>query len=109
MSGAPKQHLEVPFTGDIHSSAPALYVNRLGLTNQLARLVWNMAWLLLFRPSPRACQFWRRGLLRLFGAKLARGVHVYPSVKIWAPWNLEMGESSCMGRRGLLFRRANQN
>jgi putative colanic acid biosynthesis acetyltransferase WcaF len=30
-------------------------------------------------------------LLRLFGAKLGRHVHVQASVKIWAPWNLEVG------------------
>ncbi|WP_311766908.1 MULTISPECIES: putative colanic acid biosynthesis acetyltransferase [unclassified Burkholderia] len=30
-------------------------------------------------------------MLRLFGAKLGRHVHVYPRVKIWAPWKLEIG------------------
>lgn len=28
--------------------------------------------------------------MRCFGAKVGRGVHVYPKVKIWAPWNLEL-------------------
>jgi putative colanic acid biosynthesis acetyltransferase WcaF len=32
----------------------------------------------------------------LFGAKIGRGVHPYPSAKIWAPWNLEMGDHSCL-------------
>ena len=25
------------------------------------------------------------------------GAHPYPSVRIWAPWNLTMGEGSCLG------------
>lgn len=36
-------------------------------------------------------------LLRSFGARLGVGVHVYPSVKIWAPWNLAMDDHSCLG------------
>ena len=31
---------------------------------------------------------WRALVLRCFGARLGKGVHVYPKVKIWAPWNL---------------------
>ncbi len=27
-------------------------------------------------------------LLRLFGAKIGKGVHIYPKVEIWAPWNI---------------------
>lgn len=35
-------------------------------------------------------------LLRLFGAKLAAGVHVYPRARVWAPWNLRMDEHACL-------------
>ena len=68
-----------------------------GAANKLARLVWQLAWLLLFRPSP---WFWhapRRVLLRLFGARVGRGVQIMPSVKIWAPWNLALGECATVG------------
>lgn len=37
-------------------------------------------------------------LLRLFGAKLHPTVHVYPSVQVWAPWNLTMHEFASLGR-----------
>jgi putative colanic acid biosynthesis acetyltransferase WcaF len=67
------------------------------LGNRALRAIWGMVWFLLFRPSPRIFHAWRRGLLRLFGAHLGRGAHVYPSVKIWAPWNLTMGNHSCLG------------
>ena len=36
-------------------------------------------------------------ILRSFGARLGAGVHVYPSVKIWAPRNLIMENHSCLG------------
>lgn len=52
---------------------------------------------IFFRPSPFPFHNWRRILLRLFGAKIGPGVHVYPSVIIWAPWNLTMGEGSSLG------------
>ncbi len=65
-------------------------------SNKLARALWNLIWLLLYRPSPVPLHGWRRFLLRLFGAKIDRGAHPYPSAKIWAPWNLTMGEYSCL-------------
>ena len=68
-----------------------------GFANRAARLVWGAAWWLLFRPSPRPFYGWRRFLLRLFGARIARGARPFPSTRIWAPWNLEMGEYSCLG------------
>jgi putative colanic acid biosynthesis acetyltransferase WcaF len=64
--------------------------------SRLARAAWNAAWGLLFFPSPTPCFAWRRFLLRLFGARVGRGAHVYPSARIWAPWNLEMGDDSCL-------------
>jgi putative colanic acid biosynthesis acetyltransferase WcaF len=65
--------------------------------NKLARALWNVVWLLLYRPSPRPFHAWRCWLLRLFGAKVGRGAHPYPSARIWAPWNLEMGDHACLG------------
>lgn len=40
---------------------------------------------------------WRCLLLRLFGAKIGRNVRAYQSARIWAPWNLEMADGSCLG------------
>ena len=68
------------------------------LFNLIARVVWFAAWCLLFRPSLTPLFGWRRFLLRLFGARIRQGAHIYPSVRVWAPWNLEMGEHSCLGR-----------
>lgn len=62
------------------------------LSNRILRMTWNLFYQLLFRYSPRPLHPWRSFILRLFGAKLGRGCHVYPGVKIWAPWNLELGD-----------------
>lgn len=64
------------------------------LANRLQRVVWGLVYILLFRYSPRPFHGWRTLLLRLFGAKIGKGVHVYPAVKIWAPWNIEIGDES---------------
>ncbi len=61
------------------------------LGHRVRRQVWNMVQVLLFRTSPRPCHAWRAWLLRLFGARLGPGCHVYPGVKVWAPWNLKLG------------------
>lgn len=66
-------------------------------THRLRRQVWNTVWLLLFRPSPRPMHGWRNLLLRLFGAHLGKHVHFYPSVRIWAPWNLTVGNFVGLG------------
>lgn len=65
--------------------------------NKLARAAWGITWLLLYRPSPRPMHRWRALLLRAFGARVGRGAMPYPSARIWAPWNLIMGEGSTLG------------
>ena len=74
----------------------ALRRHHLSLAQKLARAAWQVVWLLLYRPTPRLFHPWRCLLLRLFGAKLGRAVHPYPSARIWAPWNLEMGDHACL-------------
>lgn len=66
--------------------------------NRLARLAWQITWLLLFRPTPPPLHAWRCWLLRRFGARIAPSCHVYSDVEIWAPWNVQMGPRSCLGR-----------
>lgn len=79
------------------TSEPRHYPSPHSRLNQVMRLVWGFVWLLAYRPSPKAFHGWRRFLLRRFGAKIANDAYPHPSVKIWAPWNLEMGSLSCLG------------
>ncbi len=62
--------------------------------DRLARLLWQIVYLLLYRISPRPMHAWRSMLLRLFGAKMGPGCHFYPSGRVWAPWNL-ICEDNC--------------
>ena len=65
---------------------------------KIKRVVWNIAAAFLFRPfiTP-VFRKWRIALLRLFGAKVEWDANVYASVKIWAPWMLQMGHCACLG------------
>jgi putative colanic acid biosynthesis acetyltransferase WcaF len=92
-----------PAAEAVQDFTPPVRVDRSGarssfsLTNRLARGLWGLTWQLFFRPSPRIAHGWRCWLLRRFGARIGRGVQVYPSARIWAPWNLEMGDYSQLG------------
>lgn len=74
------------------------YKNRHSIKSKVARVVWNIVWVLLFRPTPRGNLFrtWRIALLKLFGAKVKRSSNVLPSCRIWQPWKLTMGEYACL-------------
>lgn len=71
--------------------------------NRAGRLLWELTVVLLFRYSPKPLHQWRAFLLRCFGAKIGRGVHVYPKVKIWAPWNLEIGHECGIANGVILY------
>lgn len=71
-------------------------VRHVSPANKLARALWGVVWLCLYRPSPTPLHGWRRFLLRAFGARIGRRAHPYPSARIWAPWNLSMGDDSCL-------------
>lgn len=69
---------------------------------QAGRVLWALAWP-LFRLSPRPLWGWRRMLLRLFGAKVSSNVHVFPTVRIIIPWNLDLGQDCAVGDRAILY------
>ena len=82
-----------------HTTPPAVYRgsrSTFSFGNRAARQVWNLVWLLLFRPTPRLFHAWRRFLLRVFGARIGPGAHVYAGAKIWAPWNLTLGREAAI-------------
>ncbi len=60
--------------------------------NKIGRVLWFWVYWLLFRPSPRFLFVWRIFLLRCFGARVSFKARVHPTAKIWAPWNLVMGD-----------------
>lgn len=68
----------------------------------LLRVIWGLG-KLVFRLSPRPCFRFRSGLLRLYGAKVGKSVHIYPSALIYYPWNLEIGDWTAIGEWTLIY------
>ena len=66
------------------------------------RVLWSFG-AVVFRWSPRPCFGFRRWLLRQFGAKVGHHVHIYPSTKIYFPWNLKIGDLSSIGEWALIY------
>ena len=95
-------------TESIDPGAPAMDIeaNRRSAKWTRRELAGRALWALaqpLFRWSPRVLWGWRRFLLRLFGASIAEGVHVYPTVRIAIPWNLALDEHAAVGDRAILY------
>ncbi|MBX3435499.1 MAG: putative colanic acid biosynthesis acetyltransferase [Pirellulales bacterium] len=57
----------------------------------------------LFRFSPRPCFGWRRWLLRRLGARVGRNVHVYPSARVYYPWQLAIDDDAAIGEDALVY------
>lgn len=69
---------------------------------QVGRLLWALIQP-VFYLSPRPLWAWRRLLLRAFGARVGREVHVYPNVRVTIPWNLTLGNTCAVGDRVILY------
>ena len=72
------------------------YVNQFSFKQKLARLLWAVAYTLLFWSTLARFypfQLWRNFILRMFGAKTWYQAQFFPTVRIWAPWNLVTGRS----------------
>lgn len=73
------------------------------MRNRIGRLLWAVVYTLCFSYSPKPLHGWRNFLLRCFGAKIGNGVHVYPKVKIWAPWNLRIEDQAGIANGAILY------
>ena len=58
--------------------------------------MWAFVWGTVFCWSPRVLFGWRRFLLRLFGATIGKNARISPSVRVWAPWNLTVGDEAAI-------------
>jgi putative colanic acid biosynthesis acetyltransferase WcaF len=76
--------------------------------NSRGRPAWfvQLWWLVqstIFAMSPQFLYGWRRFILRLFGAKVGKGVLIRPSVKITYPWNVSFDEFAWIGDEVVLY------
>lgn len=73
------------------------YKNALSRKHQVVRFFWGLVWGIFARPLPKSVgSGWKRFLLRLFGAKVAKTAVVYSSAKVYYPANLVMKDYSCL-------------
>lgn len=80
------------------------YEDSLTLFNKLARLGWRVFYVVFFRMfGGPVFRYWRSMALRLWGAKIGRRCAIASSVKIWAPWNLEIGDFVAIGPNAEIY------
>jgi len=68
----------------------------------LLRICWSLG-KLIFRIIPRPFFELRNSILRIFGAKIGKHVHIYSSTIIYFPWNLTIGDWSAIGENALIY------
>lgn len=78
---------------------PAGFRGRSAVVVQL----WWIVQATLFACSPQFMFGWRRWLLKLFGAKVGKGVLIRPSVKVTYPWKVSIGNHAWIGDDVVLY------
>lgn len=73
------------------------------LRNRFGRFVWELIYILFFQYSPKPFFKWRCFILRIFGANVGKEVHIYPKVRIWAPWNIQLGDQCGVSSGVILY------
>lgn len=73
------------------------------LREALVIRVWALVWIVFARWTPKFLNGWRLLLLRVFGAKIEGRPFVFPSAKIYAPFNLELKDGACIGPRADVY------
>ena len=71
--------------------------------NAIKVQLWWAVQATLFAWSPQILYRWRAFLLRLFGARIGKGVVIRPSVQITYPWKLTIGDYAWVGDDAVLY------
>ena len=77
-------------------------VSKYSVREKVLRVLWGFA-SIVFKLTPRPFFGLRRSILRVFGAKIGTHVHIYSSVIVYFPWNLEVGDYSAIGEDCLIY------
>lgn len=65
--------------------------------------LWRIVQGSLFAWSPSPLHGWRCLLLRLFGARIGKGVRILPTARVSYPWKLKIGEHAWIGCGAVLY------
>ncbi|RYZ89256.1 MAG: putative colanic acid biosynthesis acetyltransferase [Proteobacteria bacterium] len=79
------------------------YTSPWSLKIKVRMAIWNLVWLLLFRPTPKFFKPWRVFLLRCFGAKTSGQPEVAASAVIKMPWHLVMEDRATIGHKAEIY------
>lgn len=101
--------IEPPELSELPTDVPVQDLRRFQLPSDFrGRPAWfvQLWWAVqttLFALSPQALYGWRRTLLRLFGARIGRGVIIRSSATITYPWKVTIGDWSWVGDEVVLY------
>jgi putative colanic acid biosynthesis acetyltransferase WcaF len=70
-----------------------------GNRNRAWRIAWHLCSALVFQSALALPSAWKAALLRLFGARVGRGLVVRPRVTIKYPWFLALGDHVWLGEQ----------
>jgi len=70
---------------------------------KIKRLLWAGVEATLFRCSFHTMNRWRSLLLRLFGAKVGKHCIIRRTLRVFYPWNVEIGEMCILGDSASLY------
>jgi len=65
--------------------------------------LWWIVQSTLFGLSPQFMYGWRRWLLKLFGARVGKGVIIRPTARVTYPWKVSIGDWSWIGDEAVLY------
>ena len=64
---------------------------------------WNLCWTTLCHWTPKPFNTWRLLWLKIFGAQIGGRPFVHQRARIHMPWNLILGDRSCIGDRATVY------
>lgn len=80
------------------------YKDSLSKKNKLQRFLWNICYMVLFRPlAGPLFRKWRNIILRIFGMKIGYKCAVSADAKIWAPWNVTLGQYVALAGKSQIY------
>jgi putative colanic acid biosynthesis acetyltransferase WcaF len=81
----------------------AAYTHKRPFTYLVKRVLWACVQLPFLRGTPKQFSPLRITLLRLFGAKIKEACLICGGVKIWEPWNLDLGAFCTIGTNAEVY------
>lgn len=93
---------------EVHMVDLSRYTESYSFSFNLKRYTWIIVNATIFRWMciGKLGRLSRILILRLWGAQIPYNAQVYPTCKIWAPWNLIVGSYACIGPSTRLYNKA---